>query len=56
MELVEKDPKVLSFLQLKWVTMILPGRTREVVTYISTHFRSMMDQKVFRADRARMVR
>ena len=34
--------------------MILADRTKEVFIYRNTRFRSMMDQKVFRADRARM--
>ena len=54
MELMVKDLKVLSFRQLRWDIMILTERTKEVVIYTNTHFRSMTDQKVFRADRARM--
>lgn len=54
MELMVKDLKVLSFRQLRWDIMILAERTKEVVIYTNTHFRSMTDQKVFRADRARM--
>ena len=55
MGLMVKDLKVLSFRQLKWDIMILAEKTKEVFTYRNIRFRSMMDQKVFRVGRARMV-